>query len=162
MQNQNRNSFSYTGKSVRPSCPSVRPSIFKELEAVKEQVEFECFTNYLTDKDGKPRLDSEGNQLTSLNPLFEELCLIIAEVNLLNPDGAIRISGSEVAIFIVQEVFTRLSAEHLKSVVYKFQRISAPIYQKKAYLRAALYNAVFESESDVTNQIAHDIPGFFG
>lgn len=146
--------------NVRPSCPS-RPSIFAEVEAVKEQVEFDCFARFITDKDGEPRLDRNGNKMTRTDPIYEEVCLIVAEVNLLNSDGIMKISGSELSTFIVQEVYSRLTFEHVETVVRKFQQVSAPIYNKKAYLRTALYNSVFEAQSDITNQIAQDFHGFF-
>lgn len=146
--------------NVRPSRLS-RPSIFAEVEAVKEQVEFYCFARFITDKDGKPRLDRNGNKMTRTDPIYEEVCLIVAEVNLLNPDGIIKISGSELSTFIVQEVYSRLTFEHVETVVRKFQQVSAPIYNKKAYLRTALYNSVFEAQSNITNQLAQDFHGFF-
>lgn len=129
-----------------------RPSIFRTLEEVKEQVEFQCFTE---------TREANGRRWTYTDPLYEELCLIIAEVLVMNPDAEIKVAGAEVNGFIVQEVFGRLNNDHLRTVVHNFQRVSYEVKSKKAYLRTALYNAVFETDSSVTNDLARSMPGFF-
>lgn len=138
-----------------------RPSIFAELARVKEQVEFDCFKVWVQKADGEFVTDRHGNRVTHLDPMYEELCLIIAEVNVLHPDSAIKVAGSEISAFIVQEVYTKLTNEHLETVLHNFQRVSWQINNKKTYLRTALYNSVFERESDATNKVAQDMPWIY-
>ena len=153
MKNQNNN-FSHVDPSARPSVrPSVRPSIFATLEDVKAQVEFDCFERTTTAKDGRT--------WKSTDPIYEEICLIIAEVYVMDPDGMIRISGADLTVSIVQEVYAKLGFEHLEAVVINFQRITTQVYNKKAYLRTALYNAVFEMNIGVTNDIAQTMPWLY-
>jgi hypothetical protein len=136
--------------------PSVRPSIFTELARVKAQVEFECFGKWEKKANGEYRTDRNGERVVVTDPIFEEVCLIIAEVNLINPDSPIKVSGSEMSAFIVQEVYGRLTNDHIKAVIHNFQQIFTPIYNKKAYLRTALYNSVFENSIGVANDLAQD------
>jgi hypothetical protein len=134
---------------VRPS----RPSIFTELERVKEQVEFSCFARFVETPSGK--------RLTEIEGIYNELCMIIAEVNILNPDKEIRIGGVDQPCYIVQEVYAKIHNTHVEFVVKNFKNVTSQVFNKKAYLRTALYNSVFEVESDAVNNIVKDMPGFF-
>lgn len=116
-----------------------RPSIFAELDKVKAQVEYQCL---------------EQSDPAFTDPLYHELCLIIAEVNLLSDSKAITVAGASLPASIVQEVYSALRCEHLQRVAYNFKRVSWEVARKKAYLRTALYNAVFELESGYANQLA--------
>jgi hypothetical protein len=136
--------------------PSVRPSIFTELARVKAQVEFQCLGRFIKGRDGELLTDRNGKKILQMDPMYEELCLIVAEVNLLNPESAIKVAGAEMSAFIVQEVYAKLTNEHLELVVANFKRVGTQIYNKKAYLRTALYNVVFEFHSDVKNQVTQD------
>lgn len=149
MENKKYN-FSHVDPSVRPS---VRPSIFATLEDVKAQVEFHCF-----ERTGKT---PEGKTWSHTDPIFEEICLIVAEVYVMDPDSMIRISGADLTVGIVQEVYAKLGNEHIEGVVFNFQRITTQVYNKKAYLRTALYNAVFEMNIGVTNDIAQTMPWLY-
>jgi hypothetical protein len=135
-----------------------RPSIFAELARVKEQVEFDCFGVWVQKADGGFVTNRNGNKVVRIDPMYEELCLIIAEVNLLHPDSAIKVAGLEISAFIVQEVYSKLTNEHLETVLHNFQRVSWRINHKKTYLRTALYNSVFELESGAANQVAQYMP----
>ena len=113
-------------------------SIDNMLAQVMGQVEYHCFA------------DLRWNRI---DPLFEELCLIIAEVFTLNPDSAIKVNGSFICARLVQDVFSKLRNHHLLLVFENFHNVSARIHNKKAYLRTSLYNAVFESESSYVNNL---------
>ena len=116
--------------------PSVSPSIASHLNRVMRQVEYHCFANLRTGY---------------IDPLYKELCLIISEVFVINPEGVIKVNGSEVPIRLIQEVYEQLRNDHIQLVFANFQSVSCKVYNKKAYLRTALYNAVFELESHSVN-----------
>ena len=125
--------------------PSVRPSLFQTLESVKEQVEYHAF--------GQTRTRRGGGQWIYLDPIFDELCLIIAEIYVMNPDAAIKINKEDTGLHIVQEVYQQLTNEHLQQVYDSFKEIQSKIYNKKSYLRTALYNVIFEHNAHYTNAV---------
>ena len=112
--------------------PSARPSVMKTLEKVKAQVEFDKFADLMWKR---------------VDPLYNELCLIISEALILNPDSLVKLNGEMIYVGLVQEVFAQLRNEHLRLVFNNFQYVSYHVYNKKAYLRTALYNVFFEIES---------------
>jgi len=120
---------------------SVSPSISKSLEQVMRQVEYHCFA---------------GQCINWIDPLYKELCLIIAEVLVLDPDTIIFTNGSKKSAFLIQEVYRQLNNEHLRVVYENFYDVSHRVHNKKAYLRTALYNAFFEIESHSVNAMCRD------
>lgn len=88
--------------------------------------------------------------------MLHELCRIMAEVYLMNPNTPIRISGELLEAYIVQQVFGELDSTHAEYVIANFKSQTALIKNKKAYLRTALYNSVFEIEAHYTNLVAHE------
>jgi len=113
-------------------------SILKMLEQVMIQVEYDYFAD---------------RRLNIINPLFRELCLIIAEVLVLDQDTIIKINGSNISAHVVQEVFSQLRNDHVRLVFNNFRDVAERVFNKKAYLRTALYNSVFEIESHYANDI---------
>lgn len=132
MIEKNNNNF-FVSKEGR----SVRPSFREMLEEVKEKVEIECFDREET-------------------PQATELCLIIAEVLILNPENEIRIGGVMLSVEMVQEVYRQIEHEHVELVIGNFNKVSYEVKNKKSYLRTALYNSVFEIENHWTNQFHAD------
>lgn len=130
-EKNNKNNFAMNeGRSVRPS--------FREIfTEVKEKAEMQCFT-----KEDMPQAN--------------ELCLIIAEVVMLNPENEIRIGGVMLSVEMVQEVYGQIGHEHIELVIGNFNKVSYEVKNKKSYLRTALYNSVFEIESHWTNQFHAD------
>lgn len=130
-------------KSLSCQVPS-RPSLFQTLEDVKGKIDFEDFAELLP--SGEMYVD----------PLIEEICLIIAEV-LIRPSGRVmRIRGQEIEAGIVQEVYSKLTHDHIELVADNFRQQTQLIHNKSAYLQTALYNSVFEFHSHYTNLVAHD------
>jgi len=123
-------------KCTQKIDPSVHPSIMSTYNNVKNQVQFDCFANLRT---------------KWVNPLYGELCFIISEVLVMNPDTHLKINGSCIHTYVVQEVFLQLRNYHLRLVRDNFQNVSCQVYNKKAYLRTALYNAFFEHEAHIIN-----------
>lgn len=117
-------------------CPSVRPSFSSTLDRVMQQVEYHCFSDLCT---------------KWTDPLYMELCFIITEVFIMEPESVIKINGSDTLTRLVQEVFALLRNDHVRLVLSNFQDVSCRVYNKKSYLRTALYNAVFEIESHFVN-----------
>ena len=146
MKENNNHSIKHTASA---SClvPS-RPSLFQTLEAVKEQVEFESFGTIREGRNGKKWLD--------INPLYNELCLIVAEMLVRPPDSKIRVRGSEMEAAIVQEVYRELRHEHIEHVAAKFKEQGHKIYKKTPYLQTALYNVLFEYDASITNECRVD------
>lgn len=116
--------------------PSAGQSIFEMLERVMIQVEYHCFADL---------------HINRIDPLYKELCLIIAEVLVLNQDSIIKINGSNVCAHLVQEVFAQINNDHVRLVFNNFHNVSQHVHNKRAYLRTSLYNAVFEIESHYIN-----------
>lgn len=83
--------------------------------------------------------------------LAEEICLIIAEIDLLPSGTLIRIGGDDLPLELVQSVYSGLRNEHIAAVIEKYGRTRYPIKYKKTYLRTALYTQVFEQESGELN-----------
>jgi len=102
------------------------------------QVEYRCFAHL---------------RFNWIDPFYKELCLIIAEVFLLNPDSVVKINGTNLPTILVQEIYSQLRNDHLCLVFENFKNVSTRIYNKKAYLRTALYNSVFEHFASYTNDI---------
>jgi len=116
--------------------PCSSPSIREMLQQVMCQVEYHCFADL---------------RFNRIDPFFKELCLVIAEVLVLDPASFIKINGSNIFVRLVQEVYSQLHNDHVRLVFNNFHNVSNHVYNKKAYLRTALYNAVFELESNSLN-----------
>jgi hypothetical protein len=85
--------------------------------------------------------------------LYRELVKIVAEVMELPAATLINIEGTPMQVSMVKEVYLNLTSEHLQSVCEEFNRISYYVKSKKTYLRAMLYNEVFEYEATITNDV---------
>lgn len=121
-----------------------RPSLFETLKNVKEKIDFRAFEKPLP------------NGRSYVDPLIEEICLIIAEV-FIRPSGRVmRIRGQDIEVGIVQEVYSKLDHEHIELVADNFKKQTQLIHNKSAYLQTALYNSVFEFNAHYTNVVAHD------
>lgn len=125
-----------------------RPSLFETLEAVKVQVDYQDFAKKLP--NGKMNID----------PLIEEICLVVAEVLIKPPESVMRIRGSEIESAIVQEVYGTLTFDHVDLVFRNFKQQTRIIRKKSAYLQTALFNAVFELNAHYTNLVATDSSGY--
>jgi len=113
-------------------------SILNMLEQVMLQVEYHCFTDL---------------RFNRTDPLYKELCLIIAEVLVLDQGSVIKINGSNISVRLVREVYSQIQNDHVDLVFNKFNNVTHRVFNKKAYLRTALYNAVFEIESQAVNDM---------
>ena len=121
--------------------PRCSLSIREMLQQVMRQVEYHCFADL---------------RFNRVDPFYKELCLVIAEVLVLDPASFVKINGSNMYTHLVQEVYSGLHNDHLRLVFENFHNVSNHVYNKKAYLRTALYNAVFELESNYLNVTAHE------
>lgn len=123
-----------------PSCPS-RPSgegsrdLGEVIREVRKQVELESF-GY---RDKK---------------FAGDLCVIIAEVYWLaeRGEGSVRIEGSPLPYRLVGDIYRFLRGEHLEQVMARYRTVQYEVRNVKAYLRTALYNAVFELEGQGENE----------
>ena len=88
---------------------------------------------------------------------MRELCYIIAEVYIIDPDSKIKIADEILDAYLVQEIFRELTLQHLELVENNFGDQTELIKNKRAYLRTALYNSVFEFEAHYKNLVKHDL-----
>ena len=116
----------------RPSRPSFREA----YRRAANQVELSCCAA------------EERNAL-------RELCYIIAEIYIMDPDAKVHIAGEMLDAYLAQEIFGELTLEHLRMVRESFQRLDSPVKKKRAYLRSALYNSVFELEAHYENMASY-------
>lgn len=116
---------------------SVRPSFQAVLADVKRQVDYDLFQNP--------------------NGRIEEICKIIAEVLMLDPEGWIKIADTLMPVSVVQEIFRSIGAEHVEFVASGYARVPYLIRNKKAYIRSMLYNTFFELGAHYTNLVNHDL-----
>ena len=123
-------------------------SIFKRLEMIKKQVDYPAFARQVGKTDRQ-----------ATDPIYNELCLIMAEVYTMQPDTVLRVAGTETSARVVQEVFSVLRHEHLEMVYTNFKAIKHKVHSTKPYLRTALYNSIFEIDSHYTNRVKHDLHG---
>lgn len=107
-------------------------------------------------------LQVDFNEAITENPfdeqLYYQLCKIIAEV--MNKPGYVmyRINKELISTSKIKEVFALIRRNELDHVIERFREIDYPVRSQQAYLIAALYNAVFESESALINQVNSDMP----
>ena len=142
------NYVSALNQSGARSVSQSRPSLLSALDDVKYQVEFEAFGRLMTTRD--------GSRVVYVDPIFQELCLIIAEVFVMHPDCVIKVAKTDLCSSLVYEVFKQLTNEHLQMVYDNFKAVQTKIHNKKSYLRTALYNAVFEHNAHYTNALQAD------
>lgn len=134
--------FSMTDvKNMSLDAPSLRPSFREAICRAEKQIDK---SDILIDG----RLDAG---------LVREVCMIIAEVYMMDPARPIRISGEWLDGYVVQEIFGELGRFHIEAVIDEFCRLDIDIRNKKAYLRTALYNIVFTLDAHYTNRVNHDL-----
>ena len=85
-------------------------------------------------------------------PQALEICMIIAEVELLPDEYDIQIAGDKLPAWMVKEIFGNLGHDNVEMVIENFRHERREIRFKKSYFRTALYNSAFEIESHYINQ----------
>lgn len=130
------NTPSFTDIISVPSCLS-RPSFRDAIRHAETQIEIECFDEHEMEQ-------------------AREICAIIAEVWLMRDDIPIRIAGEQLDSTLVKQVFQEITAAHVRLVIGNFNGVTGLIRNKRAYLRTALYNSVFELEAHYRNLVNHD------
>jgi rRNA processing protein Gar1 len=132
-----------------PDCPPVRPSLLSTLEKVKAQIDYEGLNTKYDFNTGR-RIFQENQQM-------REICMIIAETLIIQPEKEIAVNGDKMPAGIVQEVFGLLTNSHIELVLDSFNSTTNLITNKKVYIRTALYNSVFELDSHYKNIVLHDM-----
>lgn len=126
---------------IKQNKSSIRPSFREAMRRAERQVEYDIML---------------GSKMIP-SGLAWEVCMIIAEVYLMDPDKPIRISGEWIDGHVVQEVFGELTYEHVVMVIDEFCRLAIDVRNKKAYLRTSLYNSVFSFDAHYTNRVNYDL-----
>lgn len=119
---------------------TVTQSFENLLDGVKRQIDISCF---------RPNKIAQA----------EEIALIIAEVMRLPPDTPVRIAGEIFPAEMVAAIYKRITHGHVEQVMINFGKAAYEIRHIKTYLRTALYNAVFECEARVSNDVASNMIG---
>lgn len=104
------------------------------------------------------RLPNECFRVTDRD-LAADLKRMIAEVMQFHPKTEVRIGGVCIPAGAAQEVYRQLEVSHVELVIDNFRAQAHEIQRPKAYLRTALYNAVFELNARTINQVAADMGG---
>ena len=104
-----------------------------KLKEVQQRIEYTCIRR--------------GDQPQAL-----EICMIIAEVELLPDEYDIQIAGDKLPAWMVKEIFGKLGHDNVEMVIENFRHERREIRFKKSYFRTALYNSAFEIESHYINQ----------
>lgn len=126
------------GIGIKNQSHGHRPvGLMEVMDLIKAQIELDTFSP--TDKD-----------------FAQEIALIIAEVMRLPETALIRIDGNGLPAGMVQEVYAMLEREHVEGVILAYRRAKYEIRRRKTYLRTALYNSVFETESRIENEFASE------
>lgn len=142
--------FSEEGTSV---CPSVLPVASPCGQPTRPRLTLrDAREAVLRQVGGLEQFAERGRT----DPLYSELLLCMAELTLFPDAALLRVAGVELPAGVVKEVYGMLTAEHLREVRRAFCRITSPVRNRKAYLRTALYNAVFELEAGIINEVAGD------
>ena len=133
-----------TERESVPSCPS-RPT----------EIGYRDLGGVLGEARAQVELDSFGYRDRKF---ARDLCVIIAEVYLLaaTSDGCIRIQGDPIPYRLVADIYRFLRGEHLEHVMERYRTVRYEVRNVKAYLRTALYNAVFELEGSGENEFRRD------
>lgn len=85
---------------------------------------------------------------------YRGLCYIIAEMYMLDDSATVSIADEALPAAVVKDVFREIRFEHMELVVEKFRRLTFVVHSKRTYLRAMLYNSVFEYAADTVNEFA--------
>jgi hypothetical protein len=80
--------------------------------------------------------------------ILHDMCRVMAEVYMMHPDATIRIGTEDMAAGMVAEVMRELSPEMAETVAERLMDTVGNVRCLKAYMRAAVYNAVFEMGAD--------------
>ena len=115
-----------------------RPSFREAFRRAAEQTELHCCEEVCLDQ-------------------MRELCYILAEVYIMDPGSKIKIENELMDAYLVQEIFSLLTFHHLDLVRKSFNAKTEPVRHKRAYLRTALYNSVFEYEAGLQNCLSSSL-----
>lgn len=69
----------------------------------------------------------------------------------------ITVAGEQKNIELVKSVLLKLNYYQIEYVIEKYKQVTTKITNKRQYILTMLYNARLESESDVINEVAHDL-----
>lgn len=69
----------------------------------------------------------------------------------------IKIANEYKNIELVKSVLLKLNYYQIEYVIEKYKQVTTKITNKRQYILTMLYNARLESESDVINEVAHDL-----
>lgn len=125
---------------------SLRPSFREAISRAERQVGYNEMKAARDDLEHQLRMD-----------LIHDLCAIMAEIYMMDPARTVRISGEEMDVYMVQQVFKEIRRDQVVTVAAGFARLKDYVKNRKAYLRAMLYNSVFSVQADAVNDGNADV-----
>lgn len=131
-----------------PVQASPEPTLFEESRSARLSFR-EAYRRAATQTEMRACTDSRKGMMA-------ELCYIMAEVYMTDAKSKIAVGGEPLDAYLVKEVFEELRYPHLEMVTDNFEGETKYIKNKRAYLRTALYNSVFELEAHYTNLVKAD------
>ena len=131
--------------STRP-CSNETPYYFNKKSQSARLSFREAYRRAAAQTEMQACTDSRKGMMT-------ELCYIIAEVYMMDTNSKIAVGGEPLDAYLVKDVFAELRYPHLEMVTDNFEGETKYIKNKRAYLRTALYNSVFELEAHYTNLV---------
>ena len=79
--------------------------------------------------------------------VLHDMCRVMAEVYMAHPRMQMQIGGEVYDAGLVAEVYREMTPECARELAVRLTEVIGSIKHIKAYLRSAIYNAVFEFES---------------
>ena len=135
--------------SILPPAPFTGPAegmkeILEKREEIREQIEYELIVN----ADNQMQIDE-----------FVEIMLEVA----LSRTPSMRIGRDmEYPTAFVQQRFEQITATHIEKVLDGIRENTTRVWNTRAYLLAALFNAPSTTDNHYTMQVNHDLHNFDG
>lgn len=122
------------------------------------------------DQSGSKNTLAAYEELIKKNIAYDDLCIshqydkkFIDEIvsNILDvvmsEKKKITVAGEQKNIELVKSVLLKLNYYQIEYVIEKYKQVTTKITNKRQYILTMLYNAHLEAESDVINEVAHDL-----
>ena len=143
-----------TGRALRsPTRPPVSGEVSQNVPeraaAIPRRVSFREAIGRAEEQVGFCRMEYRDK----LRPLVHDMCRVMAEVYMARPSVVMVVAGESMEAGMIAEVFAELTEEHVMHLASRLYEGWELVAHPRAYLRSALYNAVFEFASVVLRDV---------
>lgn len=132
-----------------PVSGEVSQNVPERAAAIPRRVSFREAIGRAEEQVGFCRMEYRDK----LRPLVHDMCRVMAEVYMARPSAVMVVAGESMEAGMIAEVFAELTEEHVMRLASQLYEGWAFVAHPRAYLRSALYNAVFEFESVVLRDV---------